>query len=1019
MKSKFNWIMTLLLFFVVQVGFAQTKTIKGVVKDVDGYPVAGASVTITGTDKGVETDEEGAYSLYVNTGDRLKVEMMGFVTQEVTVGKSNLLNVTLAYDFEGEDLGELVIDQYRTISKPKSTTSSSVVTSKTIEGRPNASFVQTLQGQVPGLNIATGSGQPGTANTSIILRGPGSINGNTEPLFVIDGVPMESSNFRSINQNDIENVTVLKDAGATSIYGNRGANGVIVVTTKGASFEQDLQVRYMGLTKVSSLQNHKYNLMNTAQLIELEKAAGIPWGDSKKKLAADMDWLGYFFTPAVSQNHTVSFSGGSKTLSSYTSVGFTDEEGILINSSLKRFNFRNNLNGSSNDGRLTYGTSLSANYSRSNVIASLGTGYVNDNVVVGALKGLPYMSPSLIKINGRQWTYDDFYNLATNPLVGGNALKLAPLLLVDKANNFTNLQEEVKIIANARVGYDLGKGFTTGTTFGVDYTDINSSVMEHPYAFNSWYYSDWKNQEFIGYATEGNSYVALLNSTTNLKWEKRFDKHELKVGAYLEYIKGHKKSSSLVQNGLHPAFATPGVGAGWIQFVNDQNAFYLPSIGLSNNEAGLFSYFGALDYDYDGKYGLGATIRRDASYRFAGSNRWGTFWSVSGRWNIDREDFMKNSGFNMLKLRGSYGTAGNQDILGTGMFGAASLFRDRYGLGGGYNNQISAGVIGIPNPNLSWETVTQANVGLDWSVWKSRFRGAVDYYVKTTSDLYQSRPISAVYGQFSINANVGEIKNEGVETQFALDVVKNKDWTVTFNMNGAYNKNTVVDLPSEDGTVWNGGNVTLVEGGPMYQYYLVEYYGVDSKTGNLLFKDKNGNITQSVNDNDRVLTGKNWLPTFNGGFGLDVEYKGFFLNTMFTFATDVWRFDFDYKGFLDPRDIGVFNKSNDLAGNYWTTTNRDASLPSLSAENLALDNISDRFLYDASYLRMRFITLGYNLSPKALKQLKMSGLRVYAQGENLMTWTKWKGFDAESNRAGDQNQYPTPKSISFGVEVSF
>src|SRR5690606_24388675 len=314
---------------------------------------------LEGTQFGTETDMEGKYSISAEPGQRLIFRFTDFNDVVLTVGQSDVLNAVMS-EAMAEEIEELVITSYQTVAKPKSTDAISTVTSKTIEGRPNASFVQTLQAQVPGLNIATGSGQPGSANTSVLLRGLGSINGNTEPLFIIDGVPMGEAVFRSINPNDIESISVLKDAGATAIYGNRGANGVIEVTTKRGSFEQDLTVKYVGTTGISSLQNHNYNLMSGSDLMRFEREAGaMNWSDKEIEEARNVDWLDMFFSNAISQSHNLSFSGGSKNFSSHTSVGYLDQEGILVNTDLKRFNFRTNLGGKSDDGRLKYNTNLS------------------------------------------------------------------------------------------------------------------------------------------------------------------------------------------------------------------------------------------------------------------------------------------------------------------------------------------------------------------------------------------------------------------------------------------------------------------------------------------------------------------------------------------------------------------------------------------------------------------------------------------------------------------------------------
>lgn len=1022
MKSKFTWILLLLTVLTFQFTYAQTKVVTGVVttKD-DGVPIPGATILVENTDRGVDTDENGRYSIKAAQGEKLVVHYVGFVTTKATVGASSVLNFSLSLD-ESTMMDDVVIDVYRTTSKPKSSVAASTVTSKTIEGRPNASFVQTLQAQVPGLNISTGSGQPGSSNTTVILRGIGSINGNVEPLFVIDGVPMGSANFRSINPNDIENITVLKDAGATSIYGNRGANGVIVVTTKGGSFNQDLTIKYVGSTGFSTLQKNDYGIMTGSELRAFEKAAftstnqavGRNWSANQIKNSPNTDWLDYFFRTAVSQSHTLSFTSGSKTLSSFTSVGYLDQEGILNTTGLKRFNFRSNLNGKSKDDRLTYGTNITANFSRSNVASSLGTGGVNQNYVLGALQGLPYLSPEDYPGTGKGLL--DMY------VASGGDLSLTPLMLMDKLKYFTYGQDEFKFIAQGNINYKLTPTLTAGTSVGVDYTTVNSSIYQDPYSFNSEMFGTFSTeQKYNGTQDEAYSRTFSFNSTSYLKWGKTFGLHDVKVGAYLEYLKAHYKYNSLTQDGMQPYFSAPGGGTGWVAPAvdfGDKTRYYIPEISGSRLNSGLFSYFGSVDYDYDSRYGVGVTVRRDASFRFADSNRWGTFYSVSARWNINEEKFMENAVVNELKLRGSYGTAGNQDITGSGLFGASNLYSTLYGSGTGYNGEPSLILTQLPNPELKWETITQANIGVDFGVWGSRLRGSLDVYQKQTDDLYQTRPLSAINGATGISANIGSMRNRGIELLIAGDVIKTDNLKLTLNANGSYNKNELVKLPGETGIVWNGGLTTMREGDIYGQYYLVPYIGVNPDNGNLWFMDKDGNPTEAPTDADRRYTGKSSIPVYQGGFGFDVDYKGFFVTTQFSYALKAYRFDYDLLGFQDPSDITIFNKSTDLY-NAWTPTNRNTDIPSLTAENFSYQSNSDRYIKDASYVRLRYITLGYNFPAKNLAPLRLSSLRVYAQAENLLTWTKWRGFDAESNRPNDQSQYPTPKTFSFGVEVQF
>ena len=1009
MKSKFTWILTLFLVFAVQITFAQEKTVTGVVTDKDyGDPIPGASVLLQGTNFGTETDMEGNYSIKAKPGDKLIVKYTGFKDAVVVVGASNVLNVTLAEDAEGDMLDDLVIDNYRTVAKPKSNVAASTVTSKTIEGRPNASFIQTLQAQVPGLNISTGSGQPGSANTTILLRGPGSINGSTEPLFIIDGVPMNNSSFRSINPNDIENVTVLKDAGATAIYGNRGANGVIVVTTKRGGFEQDLQVKYTGMTGISFLQEHKFDLMNSRELMTFEKEVGAAnWSKRDIDNAPDTNWMNVFFSPAISQSHNLSFTGGSKNFNSFTSVGYLDQDGVLKTTGLKRFTFRTNMSGKSNDNRLNYSTTVNANYSKSRVASNLGTGGVNQNYVLGGLIGAPYISPS--EYDGTwESVWDKF-------LASGGSLKYAPLMLLDKRDKFTYNQNEFKLVAQGALSYKLSDEFSAGTAVGVDYVTVDVDQTQSPYAFNSELFKG-DGQEFGGDTSNLHTGTAVINANSNLKWEKTFnDLHEIKAGVFLEYQKAHTMSTSQTQNGLDESFFEYGGGTGW---VNDQVLFYWPEISKSRQTAGLFSYFGTVDYDYNSKYGIGATVRRDASFRFTDDNRWGTFYSVSARWNIGNEDFMKESVFNSLKLRGSYGTAGNQDILGTGTFGASALYSNLYTSMAGYNGSLSYAMSQLGNRFLKWETIAQANIGLDFEVFNSRLRGSLDVYEKKTKDLYQSRPLSAINGTTSIYDNIGSLRNSGVELNLAGDIVRNENLTITLNANGAYNKNELLELPNKE--IWNGGTILtgLQEGGAIGQYYLVPYLGVNPETGNLLFQDRNGNPTEKPTDDDRVWTGKSFIPKFQGGFGFDVTYKGFFANTLFSYVGGVHRYDNDSEQFLDPSDVGTFNKTRHIR-DYWTPNNRYTDVPSMDVDNLAYAGMSDRFVKDASYVRLRYVSVGYNFKKADLNFMKLTGLRVYAQAENLYTWTKWKGFDAESNRGIDGYEYPTPRTVTFGVEVQF
>ena len=1015
MKSKFTWILTLLLLLCVQVGFAQQKQISGVVKTEYGDPLEGAAVLLVGTDKGTVSDADGNYTLSAKKGDRIRVEILGFFKTTLTVSDSNVLNFTLKEE-ESTDLEGIVITQYRTTTKEENANAVSTVTSKTIEGRPNASFIQTLQGQVPGLNISTGSGQPGDNNTTVILRGVGSINGNIEPLYVIDGVPMSSDRFRSLNPNDIESITVLKDAGATAIYGNRGANGVIDIKTKNASFDSSLQVKYVGTTGVSTIQNNNYNLMNAQQYVDFVDRAKTDYPsagfskftNSQKRNLVNTDWVDVFFNDAISQTHTLSLAAGSKNLSSYTSIGYAEYEGILKGTGLKRFNFRSNMNGKGLGDRLNFGTNVSANYSKSEMVSGTGSNGVNQNFFLGAFQSLPYLNPN---------EYTDTWQSAS-ALFGKYGMSSMPYLLLDKRRTEGYSQNEFKMLVNGNVNYKLSNTITASNQTGVDYQSINQNRWTRYDAFNERYFAV-AGQDYFGYVSEIVEDRMIFNSNTNIRYEETFNNlHKISAGAYLEYIKAHYKSRSIAKTGFDPNFWSDGGSTGWIGSSEDFN-LYAPSGGISIQNAGLFSYFGNASYDYDRRYGIDATIRRDASFRFTADNRWGTFWSVSGRWNINNEAFLKNSTVvNNLKLRGSYGTAGNQDINGTGIFGAAQLYNTLYSTGIGYDESSVYVLSNLPNSSLQWEVVTQANIGLDFGFWQDRLRGSLDVYRKQTDDLFQARWVSAINGTSTLPANFGSLKNEGVELNIAGDVIRNNTTRLTLTGNGSYNKNTVLDIPSFDGTIWNGGLTGLKEGGMIGQYYMHEFAGINPQNGNMLFYTADGELTEDPKDSDRRWLGKSSIPVYQGGFGLDFEHKGWFLTANFTYAIDAWRYDNDYYFFTSPTFVKQNNLSMDMH-DYWTPENTDASFPKLAGSNFAYASGTSFYLQDASYVRLRYLSLGYNFQKQALDFMKLAALRVYVQGENLHTWSKWRGWDAESNRSVDFSQYPTPKTFSFGVEVSF
>lgn len=1035
MRSKFKWIFSLLLALSMQFVFAQEKTVSGTVTDQAGA-VPGVNVVIAGTKKGTQTGFDGKYTIKAKQGDVLVFSFIGLENVRITVGASNTLNVVMK-EVATQKLAEVVIEGYgKTSTKAKALGATQTVSAKTIEGRPNVNVLQSLQGQLAGANIALASGQPGTNKIDVIIRGVGSLNASTEPLYVIDGVPLTQSFFRNLNQNDIETVSVLKDAAATSIYGNRGANGVIVITTKRGEFNQDLAFNLSSSYGVSEFRGDKYNLVDANTHLKLQNLrkdgpgfTGTGPGftldpNNIDAFKVNTNWKDVFFTQGKTSSQDLSITSGSANVKNFTSIGYFQQDGIIPTSDFKRFTLRSNLSGKSTNDRITYGLNLTAVYSKRNQLEQETRAGINNNVLqnplTGYLNSARYYSPSTY-VDGAQ-LFRDF---------GSPNLDIVPFMLMDLygKNNAPSFFDEYKTIISGNFGYKITDNLTYRVSAGADYTEDKRTFAIGPNAYLSVVRAVGAGQPFHGLETQRSNREFMFNATNQLNYKKVFgEKHTLDASVYSEYVKAHRRSFFFQQTGLNPLLWYPGAGTGYIPYSTALPLAYAPTVGASRIDAGLFSYFGTVDYDYDSKYGFAATVRRDASYRFTDDNKWGTFWSVAGRWNISKEDFLAgNEIVTDLKLRASYGTTGNQNIVArdvdsdvSTIFLASQAVRSLNNIQQGYGNTTSFGVATFGNPDLKWETTTQANIGLDFS-FMNRLSGTLDFYKKVTTDLFTAIPISSANGVTTISGNNGSLSNKGIELSLRYDIIKNGDLKLSVNANGSYNDNQIDDLGVLDtgtGIQRIGANLANVVGQQANQYNLVPYLGVNPLNGNLLFLDKDGNETENPTDADRRLTNKTYIPVYQGGFGLDASYKGFFVNAAFAFAAEIYRFDDDYAGLMDIRNINPFPVSRDIL-NAWTPTNTNSSVPSLDNTNYDAGDISDRFLFDASYVRLRNLSVGYDVPAKFLEKTFIKGMRIRLQGENIWTITKWKGFDPESFRSNVTGYFPTPRLYTFGVDVNF
>ena len=1024
MRSKFTWIMTLLLAFSFGFSFAQEKTVTGTVSDKIGT-LPNASVLVKGTNRSVQTDIDGKYSIKVSKGEVLEFSYVSYTPQSVTVQDSNVIDVVLV----GVELKTVVVDKYRSTTQRETAAAITTLSVEEVEDRANASLIQNLQGQVAGLNIGTGSGQPG-ADSTIILRGVGTINGNVEPLFVVDGIPVDEDGFRSISQNDIASYSILKDAAATSIYGNRGANGVIVITTKKGGYNEKLKFRYTTQFGYTELQNLNMDLMSSKQLLQFQKDNGVGYGSQlsdaeldARARQANTYWTDVFFRKGVTKSHDLAITSGSENSNNFTSLSYFEQDGTFLNTNFKRFTVRNNFAGKSENGKFNYSLNLNINFSRSNGIDGAGSNAVFFAPFRAALHGLPYLSP-----------YDADGSITRDGgLTPGDpdaiTVDMVPYVLLNSAKMNKDREDELKLLGGFSADYNFMKNVTAAVQLGVDYSAFQTLEILDPRSLLGPFQVD-QNAEYGGVQNESATRDFRFNSTASLNYNNTFGDHTVDASAFIEYNKSHYDGINYEQRGIDPRLV--GTGAGFI----DSGIFedldnnpdtpdtqpYIPTVGSFKFTEGLFSYFTNVDYSYKEKYGISATVRRDASFRFIDDNQWGTFWSVGGRWNIDSESFMQGSKVNMLKLRASYGTSGNQRV-NNAQYSALNLYRNLYTSGSGYNGTNATYPAQIAYTDLRWEETEQTNIGIDFGVWKNKLTGSVDVYKKLTTQLFQDTPISPINATSSIDTNIGAMENKGLELTLKYVVYDKGDWRISVNGNTSYNKNKIRELPEAfNGVVTSGGSTALIEGSAVGTFYIVNYAGVNPANGNPLFYKADGGLTETLTDADRVDTGKSIYPVWQGGFGTNVSYKGFEFNTQWSYFADLYRNNLDYAELEETSILDDGSNRVVSTATAWTAPGDITSVPRVGNPYSSVDyiNSTDRYLEDASFLRLRNIQFGYSFTKEMLSELPISGLRFYVQGENLLTFSSWRGWDAEGGfRTTDRGNYPTPRIYTFGAVINF
>ena len=975
MKVKMNKLLCTVMFFLcVAFGYAQQITVKGTVKDGSGQPLMGASVLVKGTSHGTAADFDGNFELKVDKGVTLVVSSVGYKSREVAA-KAGTMNIVLQEDTQ--QLEDVVVIGYGAIKKKDLTGSVNLVTDKDFNKAPAVNADQLIQGKIAGVQMTSASGAPGEGQT-IRIRGNGSLSLTSNPLIVIDGVPMNDggvggsrSIFNSINPEDIESMTVLKDASSTAIFGSRAANGVIMITTKKGKANQDLKISFNTSIALQDV-NDYVDVMNANQFRQTVKGLNNPAAEALLG-NADTNWQKEIYQTAPMSNSTLVLSGAYKTLPYRVSVGHSYADGILRTDNFKRTNAKISLNPTFFDKSLKLELNANGTYMQNR--------FANKDAIGAAVEYDPTQSVfgGLAKYGG--------YHAWVNPN-NGSRYDLAPNNPMAMLKFLDDSSKVYRFIGNAKVDYTLPffKDITASVNVGIDYSKGEGDKITDRRMPTS-------TPDFDGAKT------TYTNKATN----KLFD-------AYINYMKDIKETHNigLMIGHSYQSFEFDDNSTDYSYFTNPGDNKEVPNINKSRNV--LMSFFGRANYSYKNRYLLTATLRADASSKLNPDDRWGYFPSVALAWDVSNENFLKdNKTLNELKLRFGYGEVGNVNGLGDYLF-LTNYTRSQdgasYQLGDSFYQTYRPGVT---NKNLRWEVGNTLNAGIDFGFLDNLITGTLDVYRKQTKDLIAETTIDP-FTNFKnrVNANVGDMENKGIELGLTVTPIRNIEKNIrwSFNYNIAYNENKITRMPDDQPTGGiSGGTGNRVqlhrEGETPYSFFV--YQQVYDAQGNPVenaFVDRNGN--GKIDEGDRYLYKSPFAPV-TMGFGTDLNYKNWDLNI--TTRANIGNY--------------VYNNTQSRLDQFGEITANSGFLRNIKANsNFQRHNdqswLSDYYLENASFFKLDNITLGYTF-PHTDKMY----IRLYGTVQNVLTITKYSGLDPEVYGGIDNNFYPRPQTYLLGLNVNF
>lgn len=1071
----------LLLVAVLTIGLcasAQTRTVKGTVLDAtNDEPLIGASVTAHGATTGVATDGNGEFSITVPTSvTKLTVSYVGYVTSHVNVGTGN---VVVKLHPASNVLDQVIAVAYGTTKKSAYTGAASVVDADAIEGRMVTDVVSALNGTVSGVQLTRGSGQPGTAPT-VRIRGIGSINAGMSPLYVVDGIPYDGD-IAALNTMDVESMTVLKDAAAAALYGARGANGVILITTRRGS-DSTAKVTVDARWGSNSRQIPAYNVIKSpAQYYEMAYSAiynsqvsmgatpeaanlyankqlptafgqgyqvfDVPAGQSIIGMNGKLNpnaVLGYsdgrnYFIPddwaketihnGLRQEYNVSVSGGNNRFNYYVSAGYLGDEGLIHGSDYNRIATRAAVDYQAKKW-LKIGTNISYTYVNTGSPSAQTTDNSYQNAFMISQQIAPIYPLYIRNADG---------TIMTDPNIGGKIYDYGDGVYSAGIRNFAQKSNYAADLLYSDSEYlmDIFNGKVYATITPIENLNITGTANyftdnTRSHDYSSPYFG--QSASYGGTASQEFSRIGVLSLQALATY-----RHSIGENHNLDYLLGYESYERKDEN-LY------GYGQGLYQgdsfVVNNTLQNDARNVSGSTGAYSTRGIFARVNYDYANRYFFSASYRRDASSRFAPDKRWGNFFSVSAGWDAAKELFMEDTRdwLDLLKVKASFGQQGNDNI------GNYYAYLDQYSISG--TTDWSDGVLAYKgNPDLTWETSNNFNAGIDFSFWQGKLDGTIDYFQRQTSDMLYNKPVAPSNGYSSMPMNVGSMRNSGLELELNYRPIATKDITWTLNFNATYIKNKVLSLHKDLNGQMISGLRLFREGDPVYEFYMVKYAGVDPETGEMLFwdadpkldadgnviKDKWGNpeiekeYTSTDYDHAQQYNRKKFgdiLPPVYGGFGTTLQAYGFDFGLQFAYQFGGRMIDSGYQALLhsgDTQSMGT-NWHADML-NAWTPTNTNTDFPKLnSTATYSMSDVTTDFnLISSNYLALNNITIGYTLPSKFTQRFGIESLRIYGVADNVAVWAKRKGLDPRTGyTASNSGQaYSASRNISGGIKVVF